>query len=146
MSNEEARSTPKRGPGRPRGSRTRRRALSAKIAAERNIPPLDVMLQNMTYFHAQATVLTDELEKLLASGRTDLKTVTRIAKLEAQISDARMKSQQCAVDAAPYVHRRMAPIKVGAEHHRPYVIEFANDAGADGSVPVSGSKKRPGGV
>jgi hypothetical protein len=66
--------------------------------------------------------------------------------MEARMDDLRMKAQQCAVDAARYVHPRLARIKPGDESTRPVVIKFANDAGADGSVPVSGPKKGQGGV
>ena len=147
MSSEEILSTPptKRRPGRPKGSRTKRRALLLKIEAERNISPGEVMLQNMWYWHSEAPVLIDKLEKLVARVQTDPQTLAKFVKMLAQMrGDARMHAQQCAVAAARYVHPRLARIKAGNESNIPYVI--ADDAGADGSVPVSGSKKRPGGV
>lgn len=103
--------------GRKPGSKTKKRAASAVAASEAGIEPITVMLGNMRFYHARAESFTQKLEEMsekltpeqLAAGGEKL---MEALKLIQKIGDWRMKAQNCAADAAPYVHPRLTAVAV----------------------------------
>lgn len=76
--------------------------------------PLDVMIGNMRFWDAESDRLLNKLENfatLVANGViTEPEQIKEGMKLLRLMLNARDKAQECAVDAAPYVHPRLAAI------------------------------------
>jgi hypothetical protein len=96
------------GGGRRKGSLNRRtkalRAIAAE-ALESGVTPLEVMLENMRFFHAEA----EELLARVTSGLEDDERSGDLLQLLAKLRHFRLEAQRCAVDAAPYLHPRLRP-------------------------------------
>lgn len=100
---EQARVNGRKG-GRKPGSpnlRTRFRALQA--CREHGLTPLDVMLENLRHWHDRSADLEPEPSELGEHA------------CEHMLHAARERAQQCAVDAAPYCHPRLAAIRFKIE-------------------------------
>lgn len=75
------------------------------------------MLGNMRYYHDRAESVELNLE-LVAQSITPEKLksgdakVLELLRLVKEVGDFRMQAQTCAVDAAPYVHPRLAALAV----------------------------------
>ena len=132
-----ARENGKRG-GRPlgaTGAATRLSRLKANELQAQGNTPLDVMIENMLLFHREAKSLTEELEQMVpqlkamdSKNPEFLQALDQLVKKQEKMFLAREKSQKCAVEAAPYVHARLAAI-VPAPKPGP------NDPNAPGSLP-----------
>ena len=80
--------------------------------------PLDVMLGNMRFWHAEAQSLTKKLEnfaqyvhRAVENGEEiDQDLVKDMMKKLDRMNMARDRAQTCAKDAAPYVHPRLASL------------------------------------
>src|SRR6185436_4199728 len=83
------------GAGRPKGATTR---WTQEIAAKEfeKVTPLEVMLANMRFAHERA----EEVAKVVAGGSADPDTLKELLRL-------RQMAQDCAKDAAPYMHPRL---------------------------------------
>ena len=87
--------------GRQKGSLNKKtQALQAKVEAS-GLTPLDVMLDNMRFAHEQAGKL---LEGLLAAGA---KPADEKFDQFKELIRFRGMAQECAKDAAPYIHARV---------------------------------------
>lgn|SRR3990167_1209960 len=84
------------GAGRPKGARNKRSEATIAKAAALGLDPLDVMLENMMFYHRQA--------------------------VEFGSTDARKLAQECAADAAPYVHARLTASKVTGDAESPFQV------------------------
>lgn len=118
----------KRKPGRPKGSGDRRTALIAVEAALKGITPIEVMLENMRWAHGAALTLVGDINEMVKQNET-----TRIVRKEGDDEDKfesvfdmyremiRLKSmaQDCARDAAPYIHPRYTTITVSDDDDSP---------------------------
>lgn len=91
------------GAGRPLGAATLRSQEIAAKAIQAGITPLEVMLDNMRFAHSE---LTEHLSKLM-----DLAPDEVTDYLKAHIN-LREVAQECAKDAAPYVHAKLANMEV----------------------------------
>lgn len=107
-----------RGQGRkPGGLNQRTKALRAiaEKAIEDGVHPLEVMLENMRFFHEKADVLqtavVTKLNKKTLNNEDAMKLLIEFQELGAN----RMKAQACAVDAAPYVHPRLSATNISGE-------------------------------
>lgn len=104
--------------GRSKGALNKRTAALRAIAdkaIETGITPLEVMLTNMRFYVA-------EIEKLLASfhnGKTSPAELPRILKTLVEFRD---KAQACAVDAAPYVHPKLASHTISGDPNAPLEV------------------------
>lgn len=77
--------------------------------------PLDVMLENMLFWHQRGDALTLELETVLL-GKDDRTYQKHLAeKIFDALVEARENSQRCAVAAAPYVHAKLKPVQPRGE-------------------------------
>lgn len=104
--------------GRQKGTLNRRTQELIAKARERGVTPLEVMLQNMDFWNDQAEGMIKQL-KDLAVDVTDVECLKELFGLIAKISDFRMKAQSCAVDAAPYMHPRLASVTVQGDANKP---------------------------
>lgn len=104
------------GAGRKQGSLTVRTRETAERALAEGKSPLDVMLDNMTHFQNAALNAEAILEGLTAeeySGR-DLSPEEQFKLLLAEVKKAagfRQMAHDCARDAAPFVHPRLAAVE-----------------------------------
>lgn len=79
------------------------------------------MINNMLFWHVQVESLTAKIEKMFpldGSTLTDEERSDFLRVLKA-IVGARHESQQCAVDAAPYMHARIQSITVKGDPDKP---------------------------
>lgn len=99
-----------------RGLGEKTRIYAAK-AAEEGVKPIDVMLGNMRYFWERADGFEKKLEEVakimtpeqIAKGGEEVMNLLTLIK---DIGSFRSKAQECAVDAAPYVHPRLTAVAV----------------------------------
>ncbi len=99
--------------GRKAGTPNRRTACRGVVeahAAAAGVTPLQVMLENMTFFSNEAEKRLAELLKSQPDRDTLIASLKTICSL-------RQSAQDCARDAAPYVHPRLSAIEanVGGE-------------------------------
>lgn len=95
-------------PGRPPGAQNLRVGTATAWALVREgRSPLDVMLKNMLYWHQYADSWAKELESMVVKLEEpeDIKAAMQLLN---RMLAAREQAQKCAVDAAPYVHARIA--------------------------------------
>lgn len=139
----------KPGAGRPVGSLSKRtlaiRAV-ADQAIQAGITPLEVMLENMRFYHEKADVL---LTAILA-GIKGSKKPMELLELLKDLGSHKDKAQSCAVDAAPYVHARLSASTISGEITHKHeealqafkTIEHALDAVVTGEIIPSREKKK----
>lgn len=112
------------GAGRPKGAvsvRTKFIRAVSNEAIEDGVVPLEVMLDNMRFYHEKAVVLQTAIVK-------DIGKKPPMELLEAlkELGSFRDSAQKCAVDAAPYVHPRLSSTTVDA--NVTHKVEEAEDA------------------
>jgi hypothetical protein len=95
--------------GRPKGEANRLTRRLANEIARSGHSPIDVMLKNM-WFWAEQAEETAEKVKALADLETDPDARAEAYRLLGRFLSFREKSQECAVDAAPYCHPKLASI------------------------------------
>jgi hypothetical protein len=96
----------------------------SKMAVDQCVTPLAAMLENLQFYHSSAMALTEKLQaaaelmtpEQIAGGGAE---VMELLKLVSRVGDFRMKAQACAVDAAPYVHPRLASMEFKQQHDDP---------------------------
>lgn len=95
--------------GRPAGSLGKRTLALRKIsddAIAAGITPLEVMLENMRFYHEKADVLqTAVVAKVSKKKLSDEEAMKLLLEFQ-DMGANRLKAQACAVDAAPYCHPR----------------------------------------
>lgn len=105
----------RKGAGRPPGAASKKTQAIAAQAMDQGVSPIEVMLANMRYYHERAesfdhnlTELAEQMtpERIKAGGAETIQLLQLVAK----VGEFRMKAQECAVDAAPYVHPRLAAL------------------------------------
>ena len=92
------------GAGRKPGSLNKRTVALRDISDEAlfaGVLPLEVMLRNMRFYYKRAR----KLERLL--DKSDPAAADSICE---QIGQARLMSQRCAVQAAPFIHPKLSPV------------------------------------
>jgi hypothetical protein len=94
----------RKGAGRKAGSATQKTRAIADRAAAAGITPLEVMLENMDFAHSKASVL---LQGMLDSGAEVPESFDQFKEL----LRFRAMAQECAKDAAPYIHPKLAAIE-----------------------------------
>ena len=94
----------RKGAGRKAGSATQKTREIADRAAAAGITPLEVMLENMDFAHSKASVL---LQTIIDSGADVPDGFDQFKEL----LRFRSIAQECAKDAAPYIHPKLAAIE-----------------------------------
>lgn len=110
----------------------RSKATANRIAQTATLTPLDVMMDNMKFFHTTAMKLTEHLvnklndEEGLTEDVRELLDELHISDDPANLFVASMRfrksAQACAVDAAPYLHPKLASVTHVGERERPVVV------------------------
>ena len=105
------------GGGRPTGILTlTNRLRAAQIAKDGGILPIDVMIGNMRFWYAETGRLTERIQMMLDTiskmdpGPERDKLTEHAMKSLGRMLAARDKSEDCAVDAAPYFHARLSSV------------------------------------
>lgn len=97
------------GSGRPSGKALKLGNATAWALVREGRTPLDVMLKNMIYWHDHTESVTREIEAMVVN-LEDPDDIKAAMQLLARMLASREQAQKCAVDAAPYVHPRLAAI------------------------------------
>jgi hypothetical protein len=113
-----ARGGKREGSGRKQGALTRRTREAAERALATGKSPLDVMLDNMRHFQqvaldAEATLEGLTLEEFTGKHGPDLKPADQFKALLAEVKKTtglRQAAQECARDAAGYMHPKLAAV------------------------------------
>jgi hypothetical protein len=93
---------------------TQKRIEAAVAALDGKITPLEVMLQNMEFAHNKGQ---EVLEKIMLSNLTEADG-SPVDVLKA-LMNFRGMAQECAKDAAPYVHPKLAAIEHSSDPDNP---------------------------
>jgi len=111
----------------------RSKATANRIAEAGALTPLDVMLDNMAFFHGAALKLTEHLVNKL-NDEGEMTDQVKDVLEELHISDDpanlfvaamrfRKSAQACAVDAAPYLHPKLASVTHTGDREKPIVVQ-----------------------
>lgn len=117
------------GAGRKVGSLTKRTQAVARQAAAEGKTPLEVMLENMRHFHNVAKDAEAVLEGLTAeefTGRS-MSPEEQFKELLAKAKTAagmRQMAQECARDAAPFIHARLSSVEHSGEVKTTYIARM----------------------
>ena len=101
------------GAGRKPGGLTLKTREIREQAVAEGITPLEVMLKNMRHYDQAQEAMSAHLTKMLpeVSAMDNPELFTEFVKLVGKVLAFREKAQECAVDAAPYIHPRFASIQ-----------------------------------
>jgi hypothetical protein len=116
---------------------------------EDGITPLEVMLENMRYWHAKAQRHEATLIEILAlfPDKGVLKKFPKLLRVLEQFNAARAEAQRCAVDAAPFMHPKLSAIKRDdtpddGERSVEFTMEFSfGNNGPTATVGFNGADK-----
>jgi hypothetical protein len=115
----------KRGRGRPEGSTSK--SISRRKINElnsRDDSPMDVMADNLIFWHRKVRDLDVEMSKMLAHlDPSDVEDRREFMRLLQTIIDAREKSQAVAVDMAPYCHPKLQAIAIQSLSQTKVIVE-----------------------
>jgi hypothetical protein len=119
------------GSGRPKGALTERTRKLAEEALAQGKAPLEVMLDNMRHFQqvaldAERVLNGLTIEEFQAKHGTALKPEDQFKALLAEVKKTaglRQMAQQCAADAAPFMHPRLATVSHTGPDGGPLVIQ-----------------------
>lgn len=104
----------KKGGGRPVGSlsvRTKAIRAIADEAIAAGVTPLEVMLDNMRFYHEKADVLLTAILR----GVSEKKKPMELLEALKELGSFKAQAQSCAVDAAPYIHARLSASTISGE-------------------------------
>lgn len=105
----------RKGQGRPPGAATRLARYKPKELVDAHESPLDVMVDNMLFWYRASKTIEQTIAGLVSQGIDDAERQVEFLSLLKKFLSAREQSQKCAVDAAPYVHPRLAAIQFKGE-------------------------------
>jgi hypothetical protein len=110
-----ARGGKREGAGRKEGSKNKR-TLAAEALRERILEegesPLEVMIENMRTAREKAAVLAEDLTSFEIDASADADRFAALANLHKECRALMMAAHECAKDAAPYLHPKLANIEV----------------------------------
>jgi hypothetical protein len=107
--------------GRGKGAVNKRTAAIRAVAdkaIEEGVTPLEVMLNNMRFYVAEADKM---LAKIIAGKEPTIELVEALKGL----TSFRNRAEECAVDAAPYVHAKLATHTISGDPDNPLTIAHA---------------------
>ena len=110
------------GAGRKMGSATKRTREIADRAAAEGVMPLDVMLDNMKFYHERAGDLLEKVEVLFKDGTQE--DGVQAALILKGLMDNRQAAQVAARDAAPYCHSRFSSVEHTGEDGGPIQVTW----------------------
>lgn len=108
--------------GRPESQITRNsRTIADKWIMKGNRAPLEVMLRNMQYFDQKADQLVRQAGEWVSEPDSDEEWAERM-KLLAAVKFNRVQAQDCARDAAPFMHPKFTSVQVSGDKGAPWHI------------------------
>lgn len=115
-----ARGGKREGAGRKVNALTVRTRKIAEKAATEGVMPLEVMLGNMRFHYAEATDFMSKLiERAQEAGPIEPGELKDLLKF---LHSSREKAEDCARDAAPYIHPRLASVTHAGDKDEPIQI------------------------
>jgi hypothetical protein len=114
--------------GRKRGTPNKASAARQAEVAASGITPLEVMLDNMRVAHQRAGELLSELIADVKAG--EVKDTMTVLEAFKAILALRKTAQDCAADAAKYVHPKLANISHANEPDHPLIVSDEERANA----------------
>lgn len=120
--------------GRPPGSankflpaRMNRERLAAVIE-QLDTTPLEIMLGNMAFWYRRSESITSRFEKVLdAADFSDRDERANALRMLGELMECREKAQDCAVQAAPYVHPRLASMTIKGDENNPIPVKIRTE-------------------
>lgn len=110
--------------GRPHNRTTlATRHIAEKWIAAGKPLPLDVMLENMFFYHEEVDRLMEQVGLWKKPPKNDVERKDRMHLIKA-IMGARSNAEACACDAAPYMHPQLKSVDMKANDGRPFIIRF----------------------
>lgn len=122
----------KRGPkpGNAKGGKAPQSTALARVRAHEiaksGKAPLDIMLDNMMFWHNQSQNIAEQIQSGIQSMKDGNASPELIKETEGLLKTfiaARENAQKCAVDAAPYVHPKLQSVAIKANNSGEKVIE-----------------------
>jgi hypothetical protein len=115
------------GSGRKPGAVTKRTREIADQALAEGKSPLEVMLENMRHFQQVALDAESVLAGLTVEeiGGKDMAPEEQFKMLMAKAKNAagfRQMAQECARDAAPFIHAKLASVTIGGDDESPVTL------------------------
>jgi hypothetical protein len=115
------------GSGRKPGAVTKRTREIADQALAHGKSPLEVMLENMRHFQQVALDAESVLAGLTVEeiGGQDMSPDEQFKMLMAKAKNAagfRQMAQECARDAAPFIHAKLASVTIGGDDESPVTL------------------------
>ena len=109
---------------RPAGAATQRtREIANQEAESGRVLPLEVMLDNMRFYHDLAQRLTLEVLDMPDSEKVGASFLMKLKR----IISYRANSQACARDAAPYQHPTLKSIEHTGNANKPIILQLVKD-------------------
>lgn len=118
---------PGRGQGRKKGGSNQRTLALRAIADEAlksGCSPLEVLLDNMRFYQSKIKMAEQMLADAIANKETPAALIAVLQKL----CNFRSEAGRFAVEAAPYVHAKLASITVGGDPENPIQFEDVSSA------------------
>jgi hypothetical protein len=145
------------GAGRPLGSVGTKTREIANRAIKEGITPLEVMLRNMRHFNKLAESAEAVLSELSVDAVANMQPADQFKHLLAEVKKAaglRELAQNCARDAAPFIHPRLASIESNvtvndkrdvSDWNRDELVEIIGNATTRGArtTPTNGRGDEP---
>lgn len=107
-----------RGQGRKKGG-VNRRTLALKAVADAALTsgcsPLEVLLENMRFYHSKINMA----EQMLATAIANKEAPAALVEVLRKLCNFRSEAGRFAVEAAPYVHAKLASVTVGGDPNNP---------------------------
>ena len=111
------------GGGRPKGSANKKTQELVALAHAQGITPIEVMTRNMRFWFENGEALTKRLHELAVDVQ-DADMLKELFGLILKMGQFREKAEACAVDAAPYMHPRLAALTVRGDKENPLVHQI----------------------
>lgn len=99
----------------------RSQAIVARALRD-GVTPIEVMLTNMRFWFENANDIADKLKAMVVDVQ-DVDSLRELFKMIQTMTAFREKAQGAAVDAAPYIHPRLATISVKGDPDNPVKID-----------------------
>ena len=104
-----------------------KRTLAMRAVADEALKsgctPLDVLLNNMRYYYDKIKIAEKILDDAIENKETPSVMITALTKL----CDFRNQAGHFAVEAAPYVHAKLATVTVAGDKDNPLEIHSVDD-------------------
>ena len=120
--------------GRTKGVPNRATAARQEQIAAEGATPLDVMLENMRFAHEHAAEVLAKVMSLEPEGETPGEGLDAFREL----LRFRQIAEDCAKDAAPYVHPKLASIEHKGSKENPLTVLLQAIDGATRGLPGKG--------